>query len=107
MLRPLRKTVKWTLILLISACILVFTANNFQAVDISLFPLSYEISVPLFLLVLACFSLGVITGGLLLSVQSFRWRRQAKAARQRSEALENEIRAGKMERAALPVAAQG
>ena len=94
------------IIALISACILTFAANNVEAVTLSLFPLPYEVEVPVFLLALICFACGVIIGGMLLSVQAWKWRNQARRVRKRVEALENEIAGIQLEpRKNLPVAA--
>ncbi len=105
-----RKFFKCAALVLISACILLFTGNNYAAVTLSLFPLPYEIEMRVFLLVLLCFSLGVLTGGVAMSLRHAKGKRRLRERTRQMEALQNELDGLKSEQAsarALPALAHG
>ncbi|MSP33597.1 MAG: LapA family protein [Rickettsiales bacterium] len=52
---------------LILACIITFMVNNREKITIHLFPLPFTIETRLFILMIACFLLGLVCGILLLS----------------------------------------
>ncbi len=91
MLAGLNKMLRWCAIFVISAFVLIFAANNHEAVTLSLFPLPYELRTRIFLLALISFACGVICGSLLMSLRALQTRAQMHHYRKRISALENEI----------------
>ncbi len=93
MLAALKRIINVVLIAAVSVIFILFAVNNRLIVTISLFPLPYEADLPLFILAILAFALGVITGGLIISLKFSKARRLARAEHKRVVALENEITA--------------
>lgn len=89
--RVLRK-LKNGFALLLTALLLLFAIVNHEFVAISLFPLPYEIEIPKFLLALACFGVGLLVGGIVMSHKLGRALRLFKKSHERAMALENELK---------------
>ena len=70
---------------------IVFAAANRQDTLLDLWPLPYEVGLPVFLLVLVPLVLGFLLGGLVAWAQAGTARREARAERRRAAALEREI----------------
>jgi uncharacterized integral membrane protein len=93
--------VKSILFWLLLALFLAFAIDNRTSVQLSLFPLPYTASMPLFLLAILCLALGAVLGGLAVSSRAMRARRKEHDAQKRIAALENELAALKTERTAI------
>ena len=77
---------------IILSVLLLFVVNNHANVTVSLFPLPYEAEMPLFILTVLFFCVGMIMGGAMLSVKMLRLKRLLALFRKRSMALENELK---------------
>lgn len=66
-------------------------------VEISFMPVPYSISMPLFLLTIACFALGILAAWLLLSGSIIMARRDSSKAHKHAMALENELKGLRLE----------
>jgi len=85
------RKIKFFLLVVFGLAFVVFAVANRAAVEISLFPLPYSATMPLFLLVMACFALGIVFAWLLLGARSYKSRRLYNAEHKRVMALQNEI----------------
>lgn len=82
--------------LLLSACALafvLFAIENREAVQLSLFPLPYNVAMPLFLFTMMVFVAGSVTGWLCARLHAGGLRGKFRAEHKRVMALENEISA--------------
>lgn len=79
-----------TVIIIIAVTLAV---SNRGKVDLSLFPLPYEISMPLFMFAIITFALGITFGWLIAKLSILKYRKISKEANKRAGALENEISA--------------
>ncbi len=86
-----RRKIKGLLTVVAVILFSVFSVSNRSAVTVSLFPFPVEIDVPLFLLVLSCFAVGVFFAAALLSVKLTRSKRLLKTERKHASALHNEL----------------
>lgn len=77
--------------LLIAALFAGFAVANRDIVSLKLFPFSYELRLPQFLLTLIAFALGAVIGRMLLGFAPMRMKRLIRLERQRIEALEHEL----------------
>lgn len=102
MLTRLYSTLKFWFAMAITALLLVFAIVNREFIDISLFPLPYAISLPKFLLVIIAFGLGLLVGGMLMSLKISRVLRVYRKEHNRSIALENEVKSLHTEQHVLP-----
>ncbi len=93
MLRRLGILCKWLLLALIVALVVLFAVNNSAYTTVTLFPLPYEADIPLFLLAMLAFSIGLLTGGLMMGFRTLRVWRLFRRAHRRSDALDQELRA--------------
>lgn len=83
----------------------LFAVANRENVTVSLFPLPFEMEMPLFLLTLLSMIAGVLLASVAIVFERLRQRRHIKRQRARIEALENELKAYRQPAtAALPVA---
>ena len=90
MLTKIIKTVFSVAIIIIAV---VFAVSNRGKVDITIFPLPYAISVPLFLFAIIMFAVGLLTGWLISKFSLLKYRKASKESGKRVEALQNEISA--------------
>jgi lipopolysaccharide assembly protein A len=86
-----KRTIKTILTVIAVIVFTVFAVANRTTVAISLFPLPYSVDVPLFLLVLLCFALGVMFAGLTMGTKLSRSNRMLKKERKHATALHNEL----------------
>lgn len=80
---------------------IIFAVSNRNAVTVSLFPLPYELQIPLFLLALVAFAGGVIAAWLSVSLKLSRIKHLSHRAQKKIVALENQIKATRIETQAL------
>lgn len=76
----------------IAIVVALFAVANRQAVTLGLWPLPFDVTVPLFITVLAALLVGFLAGGTVAWVSAGRWRRRAHAGERRTSALENKIK---------------
>lgn len=93
---------KWLVILLVTLALIVFAVVNRSVVTISLFPLPYEMALPLYLFVLIFFLCGFCIAWLLVSARRAGDAMTARRYKRRIDALENELRGLRLQRASLP-----
>jgi uncharacterized integral membrane protein len=91
LLKSLAKIIRWTAMALVAGFILLLAVNNREPVKLSLFPLPFEATMPLFLIVILFFLTGLFAGGVAMSVKSLRLSRMLKKQRNRNNAVENEL----------------
>ena len=96
-MHSLRRTTTTAFLIIFSVLFVAFAVANRDFVAFSFFPLPYSFEMPKFLFVLCCFGFGLIIGGLTISLSLGKSRRQLKLQRQRTLALENEIKALRLE----------
>jgi uncharacterized integral membrane protein len=75
----------------IAIVVVVFAVTNRGPVTLSLWPLPYDIVIPLFLAVLGALGAGVLIGGGVVWFGIVKWRFRARAGERRSRALEREL----------------
>jgi uncharacterized integral membrane protein len=81
----------WRLFGIVAAIILVvFAVANRETIPVSLWPLPWDVAVPIYVLVLAALALGVLAGGIGAWRAGGRRRRAARAAARRADALSEE-----------------
>lgn len=84
----------------LAACVIVlFAVANRSQVQLSLFPLPYEIAMPAFLLVLFVFMTGLATGGLVMWCKARKIRRLLGKEKRHANALAEQVAAMEAERA--------
>jgi uncharacterized integral membrane protein len=104
-----KRLIRWVRLALLTCVIavfLMFAVNNHGNIPVSLFPLPYEASMPLFLLLILSFCFGMVIGAAFLSVRTLRLRRMLHHSHHRAQALENELegrRAREQQASGLPV----
>lgn len=86
----------------LTALLLLFAMVNHEFITISLFPLSYEIELPKFLLAILCFGAGLMVGGIMMSAKMGSVIRSYKREHRRADALENEVKSLHSQQHALP-----
>ena len=75
----------------------LFAIANRDDVVLSFFPAPYTVAMPKFIFLLLAFGIGVITGGMMLSFKLARHKQILKREKRRANALENEVKALRME----------
>ncbi|HEU5048022.1 MAG TPA: lipopolysaccharide assembly protein LapA domain-containing protein [Rickettsiales bacterium] len=98
MLTVIRKTLKLCLYALIVIVGIVFCVSNRSRLELTLFPLPYGLTLPVFLFAILIFVAGLITGRFIGGMSHFKTRKLHKAANERVSALENEITAVRSEK---------
>lgn len=94
--------IKYLLLACVIAVVVVFSAKNSHDLQLSLFPLPYEMQMPTFLLVIVSFLIGYSVS-LWHSYRLIRrLKREARQSRVREEALRNEVESLKAEQPPLP-----
>jgi putative membrane protein len=84
---------KATVIALIILACVVFAVVNREMITISLFPLPYSAELPKFFLAILFFTLGILVGGLVISLKYTRVVRGLKREQKQVGALKNEVQA--------------
>lgn len=93
MLTRAKRFTKVALVALVAVLFSVFAIVNRDMVSISLFPLPYTADMPKFILVIACFALGLLAGWLAVGMSGARHKRELKAQQRHVAALRNEVSA--------------
>lgn len=90
------------LFLALAAFVVSFITTNTTAVSIGLFPLPFEVELPVYALGLGMLFIGLITGGLMTSVSScassLRQRHSRRQTRQKMMAMEHELESLRVEK---------
>ena len=73
----------------------VFAVANREPVTISLWPLDLTLDLPLFLLALGTFAVGLLLGAFLIWLPLLRWRHRARAEERRARRFEAELAAAR------------
>lgn len=73
--------------MLLALLVAVFSSNNNIAVEINLYPLPYEFSISLVVVVFVSILAGVLMGGTFTSIRVFYWKRRAKHAQKNVEKI--------------------
>jgi uncharacterized integral membrane protein len=94
----LRKLVAALVLIPLAILIVLLALANRQAVTIALDPLLTEqpaltVTQPLFLVLLVAVTAGVVIGGVAAWLRQARWRRTARRAQARAQALQTEVEA--------------
>ncbi len=78
------RLLSWILALPVIAVVVSYALSNRQTVETALWPLPFEVSLPLYLLVLGALGLGLVVGGFYgwLSTSHGAWRRRRRERRQ-------------------------
>ena len=76
---------------------IIFAVDNRAISRLSLFPLPYEMDAPLFMVALAFFFFGIMTGYSYGAASGHKAKRQLKAEQQRVKAMENQLEATRSE----------
>jgi len=87
------RTLRWVLIGLLALILVIFAIDNRQVITLSLWPLPFELSTGLYLVVLLALLLGFLLGELVAWMNGRRWRREARLKARRVEELERELTA--------------
>jgi uncharacterized integral membrane protein len=86
----------WRLVFIpVAVVVVVFAVTNRSPVTLSLWPLPYDIVVPLFVSVLGALGAGVLIGGGAIWFGVVKWRLRARAGERRSKSLERELAAAR------------
>lgn len=83
----------WLITLPLAAVILSFAVSNRETATLTLFPLPFEMAVPLYILGLGALVLGFLLGGLVAWLAGGRRRRELRLARRRIAGLERDLAA--------------
>lgn len=81
---------KWGIIGIASLILIIFSLVNRAPVTFSLFPLPFEIDIPLFILLYLTLGLGLLLGELLGALHHRKANKELKTLRQRVKAMESE-----------------
>jgi uncharacterized integral membrane protein len=77
----------------VAVAVVIFAVMNRGAVTVSLWPLPYDIVIPLFVAVLGAMAAGALLGGGVVWFGIVKWRFKARAGERRARALERELAA--------------
>ena len=98
MLHSLAKALKVSLYLLLIIAGVTLCVVNRTVVDLTLFPLPYAVSLPLFLLAIIFLVFGIVSGWLIARFKMTQVTRKHKDTQKRLVALENELTAIRTEK---------
>ncbi len=101
MFRRLIRRLKMLIAVFCTVLLALFAFDNRAFIEISLFPLPYEIELPKFLLVIFFFGIGLLVGAIVMSLKLGRALRFYHKEHERSMALENEVKSLKSERSSF------
>jgi putative membrane protein len=79
----------------LTVALAIFALANREPVQISLWPLDLTLDLPLFLLALGTFAIGLLLGAFLIWLPLLRWRHRARAEERRARRLEAELAAAR------------
>ena len=79
----------------LTVALAVFAVANRAPVPISLWPLDLTLDLPLFLLALGTFAVGLLLGAFLIWLPLLRWRHRARAEQRQVRRLEAELAAAR------------
>lgn len=85
------QTLRLFFLSLVALAFIVFAVANRDKLDISLYPLTYSVTIPKFLFALLCFSCGAIVAWMVMCVRMAKLRHLFSAEHKRVKALENEL----------------
>lgn len=91
MFRSVYRVIKIAILLLILLAVIIFAVSNRQEIMLSLFPLPFEVGLPLYLFFLVTLLIGYMWGLLSGSVASLKHRRNAKSEHKKAKALQDEV----------------
>lgn len=83
----------WIITVPVAIIAVLFAISNRDLVTLNLWPLPYELTIPIFLAVLVAVVIGFLAGGLVAWTGAGRYRRAARQERARADALRAETRA--------------
>jgi uncharacterized integral membrane protein len=92
------KLIKLIFVAIVSVIFIVFCVFNREIITVSLFPFSYSVNIPIFLLVLLSMAVGVVIASFILNIKLFRMKHLVKNTKQRMQAVENENKSFRSER---------
>ncbi|KZD09066.1 lipopolysaccharide assembly protein LapA domain-containing protein [Oceanibaculum pacificum] len=75
----------------VALLVILFAVSNRETVDLTLWPLPYSISLPLFLVVLGFLFLGFLLGAMFLWLEVLRAHSQTRAATKRADSAERAL----------------
>lgn len=87
------KLLSWLIGLPVAVVAILFAVVNRHAVQVGLWPLPWQVNLPLYLLVLGALAVGLIVGGVIVWVSSGKVRSRARREGRRARALEREVEA--------------
>lgn len=93
MFSSLARLIRLTFLVLILLAVIVFTVSNRGDVNLSLFPLPYEVGLPTYLFFLMTLLLGYVLGAFSNGMKTFQHKREAKKEHRKVEALNQEVSA--------------
>ena len=94
----------WGTVAVAAAGAVLFAVTNRQTVAVGIWPVPYQLELPLYVLVGAPLLFGFLCGEIVAWIGASRWRREARRRGRRIEALERELAATQRELAATPPA---
>ena len=95
----------WIVTIPLAVAVVVFALANRELVVVDIWPLPLSLQQPLFLFILGSFFIGFLVGAVIMWISAGRYRRRARAARNRVAQLEHDVRLLQHEKARA--AAQG
>lgn len=85
------KVLSWVIGLPIAVLAIIFAVSNRDAVQVDLWPLPWEVMLPLYLLVLGALALGLVVGAVVAWISSGSARSRARREHRRANKLEVEL----------------
>jgi uncharacterized integral membrane protein len=106
-MRGIRRTFKFVSLFLIIVVFATFAISNRATTEVSFTPLPYSMEMPLFLLILGCFSLGIFSAWIALMGSVMKARIKSSKEHKKVMALENELKGIKLEQDSVIPALSG
>lgn len=91
MFTSLLRLVRLTFLLLILLGVIVFTVSNRGDITLSLYPLPFEVALPVYLFFLLTLAIGYVWGMFSSGLSTLRHKRTAKKQQAKAEALSQEV----------------
>lgn len=82
----------WIVTIPVAIAVVVFALANRELVVVDIWPLPLSLQQPLFLFILGSFLFGFLVGAVIMWFSAGRYRRRARAARNRVAQLEHDVR---------------
>jgi uncharacterized integral membrane protein len=92
------KRFSWILTLPLIAVAVIFAIANRELITLDLWPFEFSLRLPLFVILLACVSIGLVVGGVATWLSAAPLRRRARRARRQVAELERELARLRQER---------